>query len=190
MKRFNKKDIFTIPNMIGYLRILLIPVFCWIYIRADSGRDYMIATGVVLFSSFTDLFDGMIARKFNQVTELGKVLDPVADKLTHAALAVCLAVRYPFMWALIALMAVKEGFMGIMGIYFLKQDKMLNGAMWFGKICTATLFAGLCVLFFFYQIPKAAANSIIAVMMAVMLITFLLYISVYHKMKDEMKDEK
>ncbi|MGI6181018.1 MAG: CDP-alcohol phosphatidyltransferase family protein [Agathobaculum sp.] len=148
MKRFNKKDIFTIPNIIGYIRILLIPVFCWLYVTAQEPKDYLLAAGVVLFSSFTDLFDGMIARKFNQVTELGKILDPVADKLTHGALAVCLATRYPLMWALIALMLLKEGYMAVMGLHFLKQDKMLDGAMWFGKVCTAILFAGLCCLFF------------------------------------------
>lgn len=189
MKRFNKKDIFTIPNMICYLRILLIPVFCWMYITAETGSDYLWATAVVLFSSFTDLFDGMIARKFNQVTELGKVLDPVADKLTHAALAICLATRYPLMWALIALMAVKEGYMAIMGIKMLKQDKMLDGAMWFGKICTATLFTGLCVLFFFYNLTPLAANIIICVMMGVMLATLCLYIPVYRKMKEEKTHE-
>lgn len=184
MKRFNKKDLFTIPNIIGYVRILLIPVFCYLYITAETSKDYMWATGVVLFSSFTDLFDGMIARKFNQVTELGKVLDPVADKLTHGVLAICLATRYPLMWALIALMAVKEGYMAIMGIRFLKKDKMLNGAMWFGKICTATLFAGLVILFFFYEMSAVAANIIIAVMMTVMLITLCMYIPVYGKMKE------
>lgn len=184
MKRFNKKDIFTIPNIIGYVRILLIPVFCYLYITAETSKDYMWATGVVLFSSFTDLFDGMIARKFNQVTELGKVLDPVADKLTHGALAICLATRYPLMWALLALMAVKEGYMAIMGIRFLKKDKMLNGAMWFGKICTATLFAGLVILFFFYEMPAVAANIIIGVMMVIMFITLCMYIPVYQKMKE------
>ena len=134
MKRFNKKDLFTIPNIISYVRILLIPVFCWLYITAETRADYLWATGVVLFSSLTDLFDGMIARKCNMVTELGKVLDPVADKLTHAAMAICLAVRYPFMWALIALMAVKEGYMAVMGVRFLKKGKMLDGAMWYGKV--------------------------------------------------------
>ena len=185
MKRFNKKDIFTIPNIICYVRIALIPVFCWMYITAETGSDYLWATAVVLFSSFTDLFDGMIARKFNQVTELSKVLDPVADKLTHAALAICLAIRYPLMWALIALMAVKEGYMGIMGLKFLKKDKMLDGAMWFGKVCTATLFTGMCVLFFFYNLPQLAVNIIIVVMMVVMLITLCMYIPVFRKMKEE-----
>ena len=184
MKQFNKKDLFTIPNIIGYVRILLIPVFCWVYITAQISHDYLIAAGIVLFSSFTDLFDGMIARKFHQVTELGKVLDPVADKLTHGALAICLATRYPLMWVLIALMLVKEGYMAVMGIRFLKEEKMLNGAMWFGKICTATLFAGLFSLFFFYQMPRFAVNLLICIMMAVMVITLCLYIPVFRRMKE------
>ena len=87
MKRFNKKDLFTIPNLMGYFRILLIPVFCYFYIKKQA---YLLAAGIVLISSLTDLFDGYIARRFNMVTELGKALDPVADKLTHAALALCL----------------------------------------------------------------------------------------------------
>ena len=190
LKSFKTKDLFTIPNIIGYVRILLIPVFCWLYLTADSRADYIWADVVVLFSSFTDLFDGMIARKFNQVTELGKVLDPVADKLTHAALAICLAIRYPLMWALIGLMAVKEGYMAIMGIYFLRKGKMMDGAMWFGKICTATLFAGLFCLFLFYNMPMWAVYLIIGIMMAVMLFTLCMYIPFYHKMRKELSEEK
>ena len=182
MKRFQKKDLFTIPNLICYLRILLIPVFCVLYAKGEV----LWATGVVLFSSFTDLFDGLIARKFHQITELGKVLDPVADKLTHGALAVCLAMRYPLMWVLIALMAVKEGYMAVMGIRYLQKGKMLDGAMWFGKICTATLFTGLFVLFLVYDMSTAAANILIVFMMAVMLLTLLMYIPVYRKMKQEL----
>ena len=57
------------------------------------------------------------------ITELGKALDPIADKLTHGALAVCLATRYPLMWVLIVLMIIKEGYMGIQGLIFLKKEK-------------------------------------------------------------------
>ena len=187
MKKLTAKEIFTIPNIIGYVRILLIPVFCWVYIHAESATDYLWATGIVLFSSFTDLFDGMIARKFNQVTELGKFLDPLADKLTHAAMALCLAFRYPLMWALLALMAVKEGYMAVMGLRFLKVGKKLDGAMWFGKVCTATLFTGMVVLFFFYDLKPVTAGVIIAVMMAVMVFTLCKYVPVFRKMKEEVR---
>ncbi len=187
MKQIDKKDFFTIPNIIGYVRLLLIPVFCWVYIHAQTASDYMWATGIVLFSSFTDLFDGMIARKFHQVTELGKFLDPLADKLTHAALAICLATRYPLMWALIALMAVKEGYMAMMGLKFLKVGKKLDGAMWFGKVCTATLFVGMVILFFFFRMTPAWANILIAIMMAVMVFTLCKYVPVFQKMKEDIR---
>ena len=187
MKRIPKKDFFTIPNLIGYLRILLIPVFCWVYLHEKNG---MLATAIVLFSSFTDLFDGMIARKFNQVTELGKFLDPLADKLTHAALALCLATRYPLMWALLALMAVKEGYMALMGMKLLKVGKKLDGAMWFGKVCTATLFIGMVALFFFYDLPLAAANGIMIVMMAMMVFTLFSYVPVFRRMQEDGKEVK
>lgn len=182
MKKFDKKELFSIPNLMSYFRILLIPVFCYLYITAESDRDYLMAALVVLVSSLTDLFDGKIARRFNMITQWGKILDPVADKLSHAALAVCLATRYPLMWALIALMAAKEGFMGIMGLIFLKKGQMLDGAMWFGKVCTTVLFVGLMALFLFIRIPAAAANIIIIVMMAVMLVTLCMYIPVFCKM--------
>ena len=184
----NKKDLYTIPNLICYLRILLIPVFCWLYIRADSPRDYGIATLVVLFSSFTDLFDGMIARKYNQVTELGKVLDPVADKLTHAAMAVCLLTRYPLMWALVALMAVKEGYMAWMGVHYLKKQKMMDGAQWYGKVCTASIFIGMVVLFFFYEMPVLWADLLISLLMVIMAVTLVLYIRFYHGMEKEISE--
>ena len=105
------------------LRLLLIPVFCYLYLAKEA---YHWAAGVVLLSSLTDLFDGMIARKFNMITNLGKALDPIADKLTHGALALCLAFRYPQMWVLFGLMVLKEGYMVVMGLLFLRKGKMLN----------------------------------------------------------------
>lgn len=182
MKKFNKKDLFTIPNIMGYCRIILIPVFCYFYIVKEN---FTVATTIVLISSLSDLFDGYIARKFNQVTELGKALDPVADKLTHAALALCLAARYPLMWALLALMLIKEGYMGIMGLYFLKRGKMLNGAHWFGKVCTATLFIVLFTLFLFPHLSITVVNTLIIITMIIMLFTLFMYIPVFHKMKTE-----
>lgn len=182
MKNFNKKDLFTIPNIMGYCRILLIPVFCYFYIAKEN---YVVATAIVLISSLSDLFDGYIARKFNQVTELGKALDPIADKLTHAALALCLAFRYPLMWALIALMIVKEGYMGIMGLYFIKRGKMLDGAQWFGKVCTATLFVVLFALFLLPHMSIKIVNTLIILCMIVMFFTLCMYIPVFHKMRKE-----
>ena len=123
----------------GYFRILLIPVFCYLYITAETEREYLYAVLVVLLSSLTDLFDGKIARRFHMVTELGKALDPIADKLTHAALAICLATRYPMMWALIALMLVKEGYMGGYGAHIPEErkDAGWSDVVWQGLYCSS-----------------------------------------------------
>lgn len=171
MRKYTKKEIFSIPNLMGYFRILMIPVFCYLYLT-DKLRPAII---VLVISSVTDMLDGMVARKFNMITDLGKMLDPVADKLTHAALAFCLAIRYPLMWALIALMAVKEGYMAVMGIKKLRNGEEVYGSKWFGKVCTAFLFVSMIVLFMFPGIPLKAANSLIVVTMVIMAATMALY---------------
>ena len=73
------KEAFNIPNMLGYFRLLLIPVFAMLYLK----EQYLQAGLVAVLSGLSDVLDGWVARKFNQITELGKVLDPMADKLTQ-----------------------------------------------------------------------------------------------------------
>ena len=81
MKECVLKEYFSIPNLMGYFRILLIPVYLFLYIRAETTEEYYMAAVVMLVSFLTDLFDGKIARRFDMVTEFGKILDPVADKV-------------------------------------------------------------------------------------------------------------
>lgn len=183
---FTRKEIFSIPNIIGYVRILLIPVFMYIYIGADTLEDYYLAAGVVLISSFSDLFDGMIARKFNMVTELGKLIDPLADKLSHAGMIICLLTRFKLMWLLFAIFVVKEGFMSVMGLVLLRRSgKKLDGATWFGKVCTALLFLSMFALFLLPELAHSISDIIIYANSAVMLLTLILYIPVFVKMYKE-----
>lgn len=79
---------------LGYFRILLIPVYVLLYYHAESVREYYMAAVLVGISGITDMLDGKVARHFNMITELGKALDPVADKLTLGAMILCLAFRY------------------------------------------------------------------------------------------------
>lgn len=78
---------------------------------------------VLGISGFTDLFDGKIARRFNQITELGILLDPVADKLTEGAVVLCLMTRYRWVAALVVLYVLKEGFMAVAGLVMLRRGK-------------------------------------------------------------------
>lgn len=177
-----KKEVFTIPNIMGYFRIILIPIFLYIYYNATSVRDYYIVAGIVCVSGITDFLDGYIARNFNMITELGKFIDPLADKLTQAALVFSLAFRHKLMWYLVGLFIIKEGFMAITGIIMLRKGKKLDGAKWFGKLCTAILYIVMFILIMFPRMNYIRANFLIVVCGIFMLMSFILYIPVFYKM--------
>ena len=82
----------NVPNTLTVFRILLVPVFAVTYFRAPESLFYLPAV-ILAVSGLTDVADGYIARHFNQVTPLGRFLDPVADKLTMATVTICLAIR-------------------------------------------------------------------------------------------------
>lgn len=182
-----RKEVFSIPNMMGYFRIILIPIFLYVYYNATLIKDYYVVAGIVCISGITDFLDGYIARKFNMITEWGKFIDPLADKLTQAALVFSLAFRHELMWYLVGLFIIKEGFMAIMGIIMLRKGKKLDGAKWFGKLCTAILYIVMFILILFPKINDIRANFLILVCGIFMLISFVLYIQVYYKMNKSTK---
>lgn len=183
-----KEQLFTIPNLLGYLRLVLIPVFVGIYWNSQSLQGYRTAAVVVGLSGITDFLDGFIARKFHQITKLGKALDPIADKLTQAGLVLCLMFRYPLMRWVVALFVVKEGFMAVMGLVMMRRGRMLDGAKWFGKVCTAVLYVVMFVLMLFPSIGAQTANILIVITIGFMLLSFVLYIPVYYRMYQEAKE--
>lgn len=181
--KIKRKDWFTIPNLMGYFRILLIPLFAWIYLNATSDRDYYIAAAVIGISGLTDLFDGRIARRFHMVTELGKFLDPLADKLTLGVLILCMTARFEGMKALVLLFVMKEGFMVVMGAVMLRHNgRKLDGAMWFGKVCTAFSYVMIFALLLFPKIPNGVAQGLMISCGVIMILTVILYIPVFQKM--------
>ena len=186
----DRREIFSIPNLMGYFRILLIPLFSWMYCTADSTGDYYAAAVVVGVSGLTDMFDGKIARRFHMITELGKFIDPLADKLTQAALLICLAVRYPLMRAVLVLFVIKEGFMAVMGALLLPRGKKLDGAMWFGKVSTAVLYAVLFLLLLLPGIGTTAANVLIGICGAFLLFSVLMYIPVFRRRWKESEGDR
>ena len=103
-----KKEICTIPNLLSVFRLALIPVYLRIYLNADSSEDYTLAAVVLAVSCLTDLVDGKIARKFNMVSRVGKVLDPLADKLTQLGLLICLSRRRTILKYLLVIFLIKE----------------------------------------------------------------------------------
>ena len=95
------KNIFTIPNILSVFRLLLLPVIVYTYM---NQKDYVLTGILLLISGLTDLLDGYIARTFNMMSDLGKILDPVADKATQAVVLLCLMTR--FSWLTIPFMCI------------------------------------------------------------------------------------
>lgn len=174
-----KKEILTIPNLLSIFRLALIPVYMLIYLNAAQASHYFLSAAILAVSCLTDLIDGKIARHFNMISTVGKILDPLADKATQFTLIICLAVRYPVLWYLVVLFVVKESFQLIAGGITLKKGKMLEGALLAGKICTTVLFVSLIVL---VMIPTLSEDvvTIVAIVDAIfMIIAFIQYFLAY-----------
>ena len=152
-----KKDLFTIPNLLSLFRLVLIPVYMVIYLNAKDHTDYFIAAGILAVSCLTDAIDGKIARHFNMISHVGKLLDPLADKLTQFALILCLTIRYPVMLTVLTLLVVKELTQAICLLLVVRKGKALKGALIMGKICTAFLFTSLVAMVVF---PNLDAGNI------------------------------
>ena len=142
----------NIPNTLTAFRIVLIPVFCVLFIM---GLPYYPYAGLVLvLSGLTDMFDGLLARKLHQETELGKILDPIADKLTLGAVVVSMWFvyhrNYPWITLALGIMFLKELLMAIGGYVIVRKGRKLVKAKWWGKVAT--------VIFYICMIAIVALN--------------------------------
>ncbi len=132
--------IVTFPNLISACRIALIPVFVVLIVDPDTS-----AAGILLFAAVvaTDWVDGWIARRTGQVSELGKILDPVADRLAIGAGLIALVVRDAFpAWAA-ALILVRDLAVLVAGALALARRKVRLDVRWIGKIATFSLMAAI-----------------------------------------------
>ena len=167
-----KKEICTIPNLLSVFRLGLIPVYLRLYLNADSSEDYTLAAVVLAVSCLTDLVDGKIARKFNMISNVGKVLDPLADKLTQLGLLLCLSVRRRMLKYLLVIFLIKEFWQLFAMLAAMRRGKALNGALWSGKVSTTVLFTCLGLMFLFPGMSDRTANVLTLVCLGFLLYAF------------------
>ncbi|KXA10189.1 putative CDP-diacylglycerol--glycerol-3-phosphate 3-phosphatidyltransferase [Enterococcus faecium] len=173
-----RKEIQTIPNLLSIFRILLLPIYLYFVLR----QSFYVAGAVIVVSGLSDYLDGVIARRYNQVTDLGKVLDPFADKLTQLFLILSMAWYRPWLWLLFGLFLIKEGFMFVAGLIGLSKNIKLSGAKWYGKVATAVIYVGMILLLLFPELPTLWVRVIFAVITYGLLQSFILYAVEYRKM--------
>ncbi|MEE1019233.1 MAG: CDP-alcohol phosphatidyltransferase family protein [Acutalibacteraceae bacterium] len=161
-KAFEGK-IITIPNILSAFRIVLVPVFAIIYFADSIANHYYIAAGVLVLSGLTDILDGTIARHFNMISSFGKVLDPLADKLTQGVAVICLSVRHPLIIPLLILLCAKELTMLLCSVRLIKMGLRPSEAKWWGKMSTVAIFIFMVAVLLSDIFPSIPMPVIIAI---------------------------
>ena len=174
-----KKEIRTIPNLLSLLRLALIPVYIVIYLGANEAHEYFLAGSILAVSCLTDMVDGKIARQFNMITNLGKLLDPIADKLTQFTLIICLSLKYPPLRSVLILFIIKETFQLAALLINLRKGKALDGALISGKVSTTVLFISFILLVLFPMMPERSVSLIAITDTLFLLNAFVCYIFAY-----------
>lgn len=172
---YTKKEVFTIPNALSMLRILLIPLYAFLYMKAQSTKEYIASACVFVFSALTDMADGMIARRLNMRSRLGIMLDPFADKLTQGVIILCLTIKNTAVLPLLVIFIIKEAFMLIMGCRLLSRGKMLDGALLAGKTCTVVIFISMAALVVLRDLTPLALYLVIGICGVFMLFSLFSY---------------
>lgn len=153
----------------------MIPLYIYLYTTAKTLPEYYMAAGILVLSGVTDALDGIIARRTGQITDLGKALDPLADKLTQVAVIGAMFIERPYILPLLILFVGKELYLLISNVLLFKKDIMMDGAMWFGKIATAIFYISMFVLVVLPQMDKSTSLIIINLNIVFQLISLIGY---------------
>lgn len=161
-----------VPNALTVLRFLLIPI---IVIACVQGQ-YILAIAVLSISGLTDILDGTIARKYNYITDFGKIMDPLADKATQISLLTTLFIKGAIPIWILAIVVLKE-FCMVSGASFLYGKELVVSSKWYGKLATVLFYVAMVISLFLEQIGNTTNNIIKAIGIADTIIYYLAVIT-------------
>ena len=168
MKRFHAKQI---PNCISAFRILLIPLYVLLFfeaIRIPSAKPLASAGFVFILAGISDALDGFLARHYHWITDIGKLLDPLADKLLEVVVSICLAVKFRGPFIILSTIIVFKEIIMIVGAYLImSKSKVYVSSVWCGKLATVMWYVLLCVVHFF---SASASNLLLSYFLCIVLI--------------------
>ena len=177
----------SIPNILSIFRLLLIPVFVITFLLYGDESSVIPAI-ILLISGVTDMADGFIARRYNMITDLGKILDPLADKLTLFFVCLTLSTRYPSLLVLTGVFFIKELLMLIGGIVVFKKGGKVQSSKWFGKMATALMYCTLIVVIIATELTDVSQHVLVIAMIIILIFTLIMYIPTYFKIKRDQKN--
>ncbi|MBR4309176.1 MAG: CDP-alcohol phosphatidyltransferase family protein [Oscillospiraceae bacterium] len=158
--------ILTLPNVLSFFRLMLIPAIVYCYYREMHGW----AVAFLILSGATDVVDGWVARTFHQVSDFGKALDPIADKLTQGTMLLCLL---PIkLWWVVGIMACKEISIGVLTCLTLKRTGKVFSAGWYGKLCTVVIYFSVFLLILWRPVPRWLQLTDALLISALVLLSF------------------
>lgn len=173
-----------IPNMLSIFRLILLPIFVVLYFAL--GKEYRYVCAIIwVVSGLTDVLDGFIARKFHMESDLGRFLDPLADKLTLFVISLTLAIGgYRNLYILAGILFLKELFMLIGGVVLAKKctNNKLVPSKWYGKLATVVLYIVMFAMILI-EMNKTAEIILACIMCAVAIFAFVMYLRVYINMR-------
>lgn len=185
-----KKEILTIPNLLSLFRLVLIPVYVTIYLNATTTKEYFLAGSILAVSCLTDMIDGQIARRYNMISNVGKLLDPFADKATQFTLTLCLSLKYPILHPVLAMFLTKEIFQLIAFIIHFRRGKALPGSIFAGRLCTTVLFVSLIAMVLFPDMNPVVVDAIAVTDTVFLGIAFVSYIFAFFGKHQKLQDVK
>lgn len=161
-----------VPNALTVIRFLLIPI---IVIACVQGQ-YILAIAVLSISGLTDILDGTIARKYNYITDFGKLMDPLADKATQISLLTTLFIKGAIPIWILAVVVLKE-FCMVSGASFLYGKELVVSSKWYGKLATVLFYVAMVISLLLEQIGNTTNNIIKAIGIADTIIYYLAVIT-------------
>lgn len=180
-KEIITKDLMTVPNALSFLRILLITPFVAFFVT----KMYISSAVTVALSGLSDFLDGRIARKYHQESEFGKIIDPLADKLTLLAAGACVVLIEPFALPLIALMVIKDILMLIGGAVVIKKGMIPPKSAWYGKLGTVMFYitiAAIVIMAVFNYVNKPLSITLLCVTAAVQIYALVNYAIIFFRL--------
>lgn len=176
----------NIPNILSIIRLIMIPAFVAVFFSEDAPRYRSML--IFLAAELTDVADGYLARRFGWVTEIGKILDPMADKLMQAAAMVSLAIENDFFIWIATLFFAKELVMVSGALVLMKKQKKVTASSWFGKMATV-IFAAVTLVFIMYPDNFALDVILTAILGGALIFALLMYyFTVFRKFEKQNKE--
>lgn len=178
----------NIPNILTAFRLVLIPVFAYVYLH---GSNITAAVIILAVSGLTDVLDGYIARKANMVTRWGMAFDPIADKLTQITVALCIALAgYRIMWVVFGFLLFKELVMVLGGIRLYKKRDVVVSANWYGKAATLLFYLVFFMLIIFGDnLPESFKYILTATAVALSIFAFIRYAILFFGIRKKYSDK-